>query len=39
MGVPDRRRNDLTDAPADNRKAPTNWKSSSDDASYFTDGN
>lgn len=39
MDVLDRRRNDLTDAPADNRKDPTNWKSSADHASYFTDGN
>jgi len=39
MGILDRSGNDLTDAPADNRNDPTNWKSSSDDASYFTDGN
>jgi hypothetical protein len=31
MGVLDRSRNDLTDAPADNRKDPTSWKSSSDE--------
>ena len=39
MGVLDRSINDLTDTPADARKDPNNWKSSSDDASYFTDGN